>query len=235
MAADAGDKALGQSGKMRDDVGARPTPSRILLEHAVLMGSLVLDFTALPKAQGTSLVGDPKSVMCNALALHILVSLGIYSFGAMRDRNTPGVWRVIRGCAGLWVGALVFHVVAILYGAPFVDRILETHLWGWLMAVLTVAPTACVVEWNEDTWRRLYARASPETVTELALVIPAHATVLGAWVGAWPIPLDWDRPWQVWPITCTIGAVVGNIIGILVAMAWCCLHVRRRNSEKKDV
>jgi hypothetical protein len=26
---------------------------------------------------------------------------------------------------------------------------------------------------------------------------PCHGAVLGAWLGAWPMPLDWERPWQV--------------------------------------
>lgn len=26
---------------------------------------------------------------------------------------------------------------------------------------------------------------------------PAHGAVIGAWLGAWPMPLDWERPWQV--------------------------------------
>lgn len=27
--------------------------------------------------------------------------------------------------------------------------------------------------------------------------LPAHGAVIGAWFGAWPMPLDWERPWQV--------------------------------------
>ncbi|XP_035228453.1 phosphatidylinositol-glycan biosynthesis class F protein-like isoform X2 [Stegodyphus dumicola] len=38
-------------------------------------------------------------------------------------------------------------------------------------------------------------------------------TIVGAWLGAIPIPLDWDRPWQTWPITCCIGSVLGYCFG----------------------
>jgi len=37
----------------------------------------------------------------------------------------------------------------------------------------------------------------PKGRLELAICVPAHGATIGAWVGAWPIPLDWDRPWQV--------------------------------------
>lgn len=40
---------------------------------------------------------------------------------------------------------------------------------------------------------------------------------VGAWLGAIPIPLDWDREWQKWPVTvvagCYVGAVVGKLLG----------------------
>lgn len=32
---------------------------------------------------------------------------------------------------------------------------------------------------------------------ERAVVYPVLLTILGAWLGAFPIALDWDRPWQV--------------------------------------
>ena len=32
---------------------------------------------------------------------------------------------------------------------------------------------------------------------------------VGAWLGAVPIPLDWDRDWQAWPVTIVTGAYLG--------------------------
>ncbi len=32
---------------------------------------------------------------------------------------------------------------------------------------------------------------------------------VGAWLGAVPIPLDWDREWQKWPVTIVTGAYMG--------------------------
>eukprot|EP00127_Corallochytrium_limacisporum_P005258 Clim_evm75s201 gene=Clim_evmTU75s201 len=40
----------------------------------------------------------------------------------------------------------------------------------------------------------------------------------GAWLGAVPIPLDWDRPWQAWPITNSVGCVLGSGLGGLLAV-----------------
>lgn len=37
----------------------------------------------------------------------------------------------------------------------------------------------------------------PANDLELALFAPALGAIIGCWSGAFPIPLDWDRPWQV--------------------------------------
>jgi len=29
------------------------------------------------------------------------------------------------------------------------------------------------------------------------LLVPAYGAIIGGWFGAWPMPLDWERPWQV--------------------------------------
>lgn len=213
--------------------GVQSTSGQVFLQHTVLVGSLIFGFIALPTVQGVSLVSSPLSVLCHALAVQICVTLSVYSFGLKCKNLTPAWWRLLRGLTALFIGALAFHMVAVLYGAPFTERLLQTHLWGWLMSVLTVAPTACTLGWDEDTWRRLYARAAPASAAEIALVIPAHGAVLGAWLGALPIPLDWDRPWQIWPISCVVGAVVGNALGLMVAVVCCWWDARKHNTDKK--
>ena len=41
----------------------------------------------------------------------------------------------------------------------------------------------------------------------------ALGAVLGAWLGAVPIPLDWDREWQKWPVTIVVGLYMGYALG----------------------
>lgn len=35
------------------------------------------------------------------------------------------------------------------------------------------------------------------SIWDNSLQITTACSVVGAWLGAFPIPLDWDRPWQV--------------------------------------
>lgn len=37
----------------------------------------------------------------------------------------------------------------------------------------------------------------PNGTIDHMICIPAHGAIIGAWFGAWPMPLDWERPWQV--------------------------------------
>ncbi len=67
-------------------------------------------------------------------------------------------------------------------------------------------------------WLRLFSSISPANDLELALLAPAFGTIIGTWLGAVPIPLDWDRPWQAWPTTCVIGAVLGHFVGTAVGV-----------------
>ncbi|OAD56239.1 Phosphatidylinositol-glycan biosynthesis class F protein [Eufriesea mexicana] len=46
-----------------------------------------------------------------------------------------------------------------------------------------------------------------------------QATLLGTWLGAIVIPLDWDRPWQVWPIPCVLGALLGYTVAHFITLA----------------
>lgn len=80
---------------------------------------------------------------------------------------------------------------------------------------------------------------SPTDNLELVLFAPAIGTIVGAWTGAFPIPLDWDRPWQVrpecplfhlrradalrtpqkWPVTPIVGALAGHALGSIIGFA----------------
>jgi len=50
------------------------------------------------------------------------------------------------------------------------------------------------------------------------LVYQAIGTLAGSWIGVIPIALDWDRPWQAWPLTPAFCAIGGYIIASLVAL-----------------
>ena len=82
---------------------------------------------------------------------------------------------------------------------------------------------------------------------ERALVYPIIGAVCGAWLGAIPVLLDWDRPWQVswpslfcrqdlkdmllqsYPLTLAVGSMLGFITGGFTSFAHCGVDVLRED------
>lgn len=60
-------------------------------------------------------------------------------------------------------------------------------------------------------WREIAAAALPFDEMWGGTV----GALVGAWIGAVPIPLDWDREWQKWPVTIVTGAYLGWELGRL--------------------
>ncbi|KAJ5179106.1 hypothetical protein N7492_002316 [Penicillium capsulatum] len=107
----------------------------------------------------------------------------------------------------------VLAILLVLFGAPLTTHNAETVLCAAHMALLSA--TALVYAHGVDAavWKEVWGIARPAD----AVWGGALGTGLGAWFGAIPIPLDWDRPWQAFPITILTGAYVGYAVGTLVS------------------
>jgi len=131
---------------------------------------------------------------------------------------------VSRGVKGVGFGTFVFYVTAVLFGAPVIELIWGTILLSALISGLVVCPVALLCtnlqEGISNACIRVYARMQPDTMFEVNLLYTGIGTLIGSWLGAIPIPLDWDRPWQAWPITIVYGALFGYTIGVLFAAFW---------------
>lgn len=70
---------------------------------------------------------------------------------------------------------------------------------------------------------RLFSQWSPETRLEVLILYPVVGAVVGAWLGAIPMALDWDRPWQAWPLSVLVLSTAGFIVGGYAGWASCAL------------
>lgn len=109
----------------------------------------------------------------------------------------------------LAVGVPVLFVGLVLLGGPLTTHHAETALCAAHIAFLAAPPLFYTRGVQPRAWR--------ETA---ALLLPGDAVwggslgaVVGAWLGAVPIPLDWDREWQKWPVTIVTGAYLGWAAG----------------------
>ncbi|KAJ0060479.1 hypothetical protein NL108_014106, partial [Boleophthalmus pectinirostris] len=104
--------------------------------------------------------------------------------------------RLFRSCLYFFLSCLFFHTVLVLYGAPLIDSALETFSLSVLLTSLTTLRCLCVLGPNIQAWIRVFSRHGAMSVWDTCLQITVACTLVGAWFGAFPIPLDWDRPWQ---------------------------------------
>uniref|UniRef100_A0A3P8NDN5 Phosphatidylinositol glycan anchor biosynthesis, class F n=1 Tax=Astatotilapia calliptera TaxID=8154 RepID=A0A3P8NDN5_ASTCA len=147
--------------------------------------------------------------------------------GSNQDRLS----RLLRSCLYFFLSCLFFHTVVVLYGAPLIESALETFSLAVLLTSLTTLRCLCVLGPNVQAWIRVFSRHGAMSVWDTCLQITVACTLVGAWVGAFPIPLDWDRPWQVWPVSCSLGSLFGYLTGLVAAPAW--IHYHRKQLTYK--
>ncbi|KAF9516039.1 hypothetical protein BS47DRAFT_1341364 [Hydnum rufescens UP504] len=159
------------------------------------------------------------------------------------------------------VGSLIYYIVLLAFGAP-VSYFSTTASFALLLSILTVyapaytlpipyfelfgfrstenqpmnaasASTAGLLD--RLTWTRLFSQVQPTTLVERAIVYPVMGTLVGSWVGAIPLALDWDRPWQAWPLIPVYGAIVGHVVGSGCAVARATLEALAQEGLREEV
>ncbi|KAI0438853.1 GPI biosynthesis protein family Pig-F-domain-containing protein [Xylaria telfairii] len=110
------------------------------------------------------------------------------------------------------VSAGALHVLLVLFGAPFLTHLPHTFLCSLHLSVLGLYPLFYTRGVAGKDWVEIVAARAPFDETFGGLV----GAAVGAWVGAVPIPLDWDREWQKWPVTILCGIYAGYSLGKLI-------------------
>ncbi|XP_028809880.1 phosphatidylinositol-glycan biosynthesis class F protein-like [Denticeps clupeoides] len=172
--------------------------------------------------------------VCGAVAAVNVAVFGLLGVSPPAKKHTlhHKVSRLVKSCLHFLLSCLFFHAVVVLYGAPLLESTLETFSLSVLLSTLTTLRCLCVLGPNVQAWIRVFSRDGAMSVWDTSLQITAGCSVVGAWLGAFPIPLDWDRPWQVWPISCTLGATVGFLTGLVAAPVW--IHWHRKQLTYKS-
>ncbi|KAM6366671.1 phosphatidylinositol-glycan biosynthesis class F protein isoform 2-T11 [Alca torda] len=140
--------------------------------------------------------------------------------------------RFLKCCIYFFMSCILFHAIIVLYGAPLIESVTETFLFAVLLSTFTTLQCLCILGPNIQAWIRVFSKNGAMSIWESSLQITTMGSILGAWFGAFPIPLDWDRPWQVWPISCSLGATFGYMAGLIIAPLW--IHWNRKQLTYKS-
>ncbi|THD00322.1 hypothetical protein EYZ11_000215 [Aspergillus tanneri] len=163
---------------------------------------------------------SPSSTVGNGGVIIKPGKIGYRRRGPKTDSSTCFSAKVIPAVLSLiltfLLAAPVLAALLVLFGAPITTHHWETLLCAAHMAVLS--STALIYAHGVDgtTWKEVWGAARPLD----AVWGGALGTGVGAWFGAVPIPLDWDRPWQTYPITILVGAYIGYAVGLGLGRSW---------------
>lgn len=107
-------------------------------------------------------------------------------------------------------------VLALILGAPLYPTNLLPHtlVLAVHVSVLGTLPIFHTHGVSAAAWKDVSAAWLP--FDEAGVWAGSVGTVVGAWFGAIPMALDWDREWQKWPCTVLWAAVLGWGIGRLL-------------------
>lgn len=200
--------------------------------HLICGVCLAISFWLAQLIESVNLVSDPFRTLRLICVIECPIVILLYSRYRKNPEQCSYLRAVGRGALALPAGALVNALGAIALGAPVGLQLLpRTVFWSCMMSAFTFVPAASVFGWSWSDWQLNFAYTKPSRNMDYMICIPAHGAVIGAWFGAWPMPLDWERPWQEWPICVSYGALLGYLIGMVASVGFMALRRGHRHMK----
>ncbi|KAK5453630.1 Glycosylphosphatidylinositol (GPI) anchor assembly protein [Exophiala xenobiotica] len=111
---------------------------------------------------------------------------------------------------------LPLALMALVLGAPLYPTSLLPHtlLLAMHVSLLGFLPIFYTHGVSSSAWRDVAAAWLP--FDESGVWAGTVGAMVGGWIGAVPMALDWDRAWQKWPCTVVWGVVAGWTVGRLL-------------------
>ncbi len=109
-----------------------------------------------------------------------------------------------RSTRSLLVGSTVLYITMVCIGIGFLKHVVLSWLVCILMSSFVVVPLTMTA--RRPTW----------SVYDLWLFSPQLCCLVGAWLGAIPVSMDWNVPWIRWPLPVALGSMIGYLLSYLV-------------------
>jgi phosphatidylinositol glycan class F len=155
-----------------------------------------------------------------------------YVIGSTKKNSTKNrLKEAMKSCMIIVIMIVVYFTVAVLFGAEVFSKHEETLMLSVLLCVLTVFP-ACLHMESNSVISLLFGHKPLNDVVGTLILRNIQLTLFGAWLGAFVIPLDWDRAWQEWPIPCASGAMLGFTAANLLTVINVVPKLTKKNSAK---
>ncbi|ODQ80698.1 hypothetical protein BABINDRAFT_160931 [Babjeviella inositovora NRRL Y-12698] len=191
--------------------------SRSLLNvpiHALLLIWSYFSFGLTRDVAGTMARMIPNLILLQIGYAYVLLSKGKTKRTKKKGRGNDNVLIYASLFVALVASIPIFSVL-VLFGSPLYDHLKETYLLALHLSFLIIYPLLVVYQYDLEVWFNL-ATFNVDSLAQNPVYVSSVAAFVGAWLGVFPIPLDWDRPWQAWPITLLVGSYLGYFVGGVV-------------------
>lgn len=120
------------------------------------------------------------------------------------------------------------YVISVLMGAPLFTDVLRTVGFSIYLVIIGFTPIILSSKGNLQEIYDFVMRNDVHSIKQRFFMRNlVWGTIIGAWLGAIPIPLDWDRWWQRWPITCLVSSTIGAVLSMVISYLWISIQSRR--------
>ncbi|KAG2735722.1 hypothetical protein G9P44_001936 [Scheffersomyces stipitis] len=161
-----------------------------------------------------TLLNSLPTVAVLSAAQGYLITLASANSGKKSKKQTNVPLLIVGSVFMSFVLSVPLFGAILLFGAPLASHLTETFLLAVHLSFLIFNPLLVLFKFDLDAFvsvfkaERIYRLIFGNYILASSLV-----AVAGVWIGVIPIPLDWDRPWQQWPITLLVGGYVGSVVG----------------------
>lgn len=112
--------------------------------------------------------------------------------------------------------SIPIYFTFLLFGAPAGPLNALTFYLAAHVSIISFFPLLNVYKFTDKNakqiwWKLLTFQVPNWKINQIYCA--SLGGLVGCWLGVIPIPLDWDRDWQDWPITLLIGSYAGAFIG----------------------
>ncbi|KAL1221013.1 hypothetical protein V5N11_012278 [Cardamine amara subsp. amara] len=190
-------KEVKKKEKLETSIGDSRSALGALTVYLITGLFLVVGFWVVGNKYSVDLISDPSLTLRLLWSIEFPIVVIIYSLFRRNPEECSYFRAVGRSIIGLISGALINALGAVSLSAPIgMQSLPKTIHWSFLMSVFTFVPATAVFGASWTDWHRVFASLKPTGNIEYMIVIPAYGAIIGGWFGAWPMPLDWERPWQ---------------------------------------
>jgi len=135
----------------------------------------------------------------------------------IKYRNSSHVQNIILTFGEFLASVFIIYFITVTFGASLIESFYQTLFFSVFMSVICFLP--CIVLFDHSNifilLNRIFILQEFQDDLEYRCMRLSVSAIIGAWFGALVIPLDWDRWWQEWPISCCTGAIFGAFYGAL--------------------